>query len=133
MTVDFYKFEDMEAPIIQAKVGGIPLNLLVDTGSDSGFIDVSHMNDMQYTDTHVRVGGIVGVTQDSIYRTIYRTCIDINGNKYPWEFIFNDLKQSFDEIFNTRGVRIHGAIGSTFLKEYGFILDFDKLAMYTQR
>lgn len=133
MTVDFYKFEDIAAPVVQVDVGGKELNLLVDTGGDLTFIDSTHKDEIKYTDTYVDIGGVIGVTSDSVCRHINKSCITINGHKYPCFFVFNDIKSSFDELYNNFGVRIHGMIGSIFLKEYGFVLDFDKLAMYTQR
>lgn len=108
-------------------------NFILDTGATENHVSESAMSNMigEPSDKQIHVQGFTGSAEanqgkfvDLIYRDrIFRTEI----------FVSPALDQSFAEIKQNLGVQLHGIIGSQFLKEYGYILDFDNLIAYSKK
>ena len=116
-----------DLPIVTFYNNKEKLNFLLDTGSNVSYINSSVIPKLKYfkKDSNVSTIGIEGneVKSDSIY------LINLTYKNKDFEYTFNsmNLNKSFNIIKKETGVQLHGILGSTFFKEYGYILDFSTL------
>lgn len=120
-------------PIITFYIGEKKLNFILDTGSNSSFINQSSLTeDLNYK--ALNKGTVVtGFKSDAkvkpyiSFEFYYKTC------KFEDEFCVVNLSQSFDTIKKESGVVVHGLLGSKFFQKYKYILDFDELIAYHKK
>ena len=120
-------------PIITFYIGEKKLNFILDTGSNSSFINQNSLTeDLNYK--ALNKGTVVtGFQSDAevkpyiSFEFYYKTC------KFEDEFCVVNLSQSFDAIKKESGVVVHGLLGSKFFQKYKYILDFDELIAYHKK
>ena len=107
----------------------IVYNFIVDTGSTVNVINTSYVNDLQFEDIKVNTElyGIGGNSGDS---KRYRLYFYDENNLYSGDFIVKDLSASLDYIGETTGHTIHGLVGTGFLEEFKYKIDFSKHQLY---
>lgn len=118
----------MELPIITLRHKGVKLNFLLDTGSNDSFISSSAFDllGVEGTDYSTGIAGHEGVIE------LVSKKININLRykkyKYAAELIVSPtLDKSFAALKEHNGVQIHGLLGTKFLEEHEYILDFAEL------
>lgn len=118
----------MELPIITLRHKGVKLNFLLDTGSNDSFISNSAFDllGVEGTDYSTGIAGHEGVIE------LVSKKININLKykkyKYTAELIVSPtLDESFTALKEHNGIQIHGLLGTRFLEEHQYILDFAEL------
>lgn len=117
-------------PVVTFMNNNNKLHFLLDTGSDDSFITSSVINLLNIKSSSNRVSNIQ--TGNGTISGMGMVTLDISylDSSYENTFIVSDLDASFKSITDTRGIQIHGIIGSLFFRRYGYKLDFKKLAAY---
>lgn len=123
-------------PIIALSNNGIPLNFLVDSGSN-----ISHICAENYKDLNAELlgtykdGNVQGLGANTIGITMCRAELkDILGNKYKVNLSVSEhLTEVADSIEQSTGVRINGLLGTDFLREYNCVIDFESLKVHPKK
>lgn len=116
-----------DLPIIVLKYNGKKINFLVDSGSDKSYI-CKGVLDKNAIATENKDVSITASGMMETFEYIIDVCNKTDSfTMNVWEA---DLNRSFDMVKQSTGVTIHGIIGTNFLTEYKFILDFDELIIY---
>lgn len=113
-------------PIVSFKNNDVTLNFLLDTGSDSAYINKSILPqlDYEFTDSKTQMFGIDG---NFVENEICSMIISYKDYKFESRFNVHDMDAPFNQIKESTGVQIHGILGSNFFRRYKYILDFEKL------
>lgn len=120
-------------PVITFKNGNNKFNFLLDTGADSNHMGNKVLKTLEYKDTDY-VLETTGFTGDTENNRIKVAVFEYKNRKFEVTFSASaGLDKSFEFVKKSTGVTIHGILGSAFLKEYRYILDFDKLEVYTRK
>lgn len=117
-------------PVVTFVNNNNKLHFLLDTGSDDSFITSSVVNLLKVKSSSNKVSSIQ--TGNGVISSLGMITLDISylDSSYENTFIVSDLDSSFKNIADSRGIQIHGIIGSLFFRRYGYKLDFKKLAAY---
>lgn len=120
-------------PVITFVNDGLKFNFLLDTGADRNHMSKKASNKVKSEDTQYQVS-TTGYTGDAELNPIKKAVFTYKNKAFDVEFTVSaGLDKSFEYVKKERGVAIHGILGSDFLREYKYILDFDKLEVYTKR
>lgn len=119
-----------EIPIVTFLEGDTKLNFLLDTGSSDSHISTSAAKmligtpmETDYSYTTSNGSSTVSKVIDSVL-------------KYKEEefkvslFVNEGLDESFETVKSNCGVQLHGILGSDFLREHKYIMDFAELVAY---
>lgn len=126
-------FDNLGLPIITLKVvekdNIKDYNFIVDTGSTINIIDSNILENLDYEPLDINteilgVDGAVGKSTGCILKII------ANQERYKCDFISRDMSASFGYIKEEKGIDIHGLLGSTFLNEFKYKIDFSKYQLY---
>lgn len=117
-------------PVVTFINNGVKLHFLLDTGSDDSFITTSVVDKLKITTKHDKITNIQ--TGSGVISSMGMITLNINylESSYENTFIISDLEAPFKHIADSRGIQIHGIIGSLFFRRYGYKLDFNKLSAY---
>lgn len=102
------------------------LNFIIDTGSDSNCIDANVVKCLKHDKIEGEVGQVTGVGGSQPVES----CVipfSSEDNTYKAEFLIADYSQVFTSIKDVHGIPIHGLLGSSFLRENNFVLDFKNM------
>lgn len=122
---------DVKLPIIPVKVGNKRMNFLVDSGSEQNHINKNDLKNVKHTmlDKCIEVYGMEG------NRTVVPYCAlnlaytkDCKFNDV--EFLVTDLSGAFDNMKKDHNIKVHGIIGSQFLRDMGFVIDYAESTIY---
>ena len=116
---------DTSIPIVAVSHNNITLNLMVDTGCNTSYIDESIIDLLLVNKTEHLLGGIVfgdGSTEQE--SPIYEIPLALGDFKFTEEFAAINLSSTVKEFQDAFGIKIRGMLGSDFLTKYGFMLDF---------
>lgn len=120
-------------PIVTFINNSKKFNFLLDTGADRNHISKRALKHIDATDTEYMVE-TMGFTGDKEENPIKKAIFGYKKNTFEIELTVSPgLDKSFAFIKQRDGVTVHGILGSTFLREYGYILDFDKLEVYSKK
>lgn len=117
-------------PVVTFVNNNIKLHFLLDTGSDDSFITSSVIDLLNVKSRSNKISNIQ--TGNGVISSLGIITLDISyiDSSYENTFIVSDLDSSFKNVADTKGIQIHGIIGSLFFRKYGYKLDFKKLAAY---
>jgi predicted aspartyl protease len=121
----------LELPVVTFYCGDKKLNFLLDTGSNTSYINSCLLEELPHTklDSTKQVttaGGIIGDNSMCTMEFYY------NKKKYLDTFVALDLNEAFNDIKESNGVQLHGLLGSLFFEKYKYILDFKELKAYAK-
>lgn len=115
---------------------GDVMNFLVDSGSNISHICKEYFNDLDaevigtYEEGTVEGFGAVNTGIVMCDATLY----DVIGHKYNIKLsISNELTAVSNSIEDSTGVKIHGLLGTDFLREYKCVMDFKSLEVYLKK
>lgn len=118
-------------PIVTFYQGHNKFNFLLDTGANNSVINESALELMEHNilDVEGTLSGLNGIPVKVQYADIH---INYNDTTYDAEFQVTNMDEAFNNIKAESGIKLVGIIGNNFFQKYKYILDFDKLAVYTK-
>ncbi len=118
-------------PIVTFYQGHNKFNFLLDTGANNSVINESALELMEHNilDVEGTLSGLNGIPVKVQYADIH---INYNDTTYNTEFQVTNMDEAFNNIKAESGIKLVGIIGNNFFQKYKYILDFDKLAVYTK-
>lgn len=121
-----------ELPIVTFYNKDKKLNFLLDTGSDSSYINKSALPSLEYKEINENMNIISGGGSTQSLGCCEMT-VTYKNQKFVDKFYVSDLDNAFGIIKSETGVQIHGILGSKFFAKYKYILDFENLIAYSKR
>lgn len=127
-TIPFKESIDLVGlPIVTFTNNGQRLHFLLDTGSDDSYIVPSILDKLiivSKQDSNDIIMTASGSTQSAGSITLN---ISYKNHTFMNLFKISDMEDVFEEAFSTRGIVVHGILGSIFFNKYNYILDFKEL------
>lgn len=114
--------------IVQAQAKN--LCFLLDTGSNINVLDrrVAEFFQLSGGTAKQRQFGIDGELQIS---EVVELAFSLEKQNYKADFSVMDLSSAFGKVEEESGIQIHGLLGCSFMEQQKWILDFEKLCLYT--
>lgn len=123
-------------PIIALSSKGNVLNFLLDSGSNISHICAEYYEalDAELLGTY-EDGEVAGLGATNTGITMCESTLkDTLGNKYKVNLsISNQLSAVAKNIETNTGVKIHGLLGTDFLRKYNYVIDFKSLEVYSKK
>lgn len=119
-----------QMPIITFLEGNTKLNFLLDSGSSHSYISQSAAKMLIGTpvDTDFTYTTAIGSASTS---KMIEAVLKYKNEEFEVDlFINEELDDSFDEVKKDCGVQVHGILGTNFLKDHRYVLDFAELVVY---
>ena len=121
-----------DLPIITLYQGSTKYNMLVDTGSNSSYIEKSLLHKLEHTKSDVSktVISSTSITQDI---PIIEASFTYKDHVLETSLGVFDLKDSFARIKKESGVQLHGILGTDICTKYKYIINFKDCLIYTKK
>ena len=116
-------------PIITVNNNGHKLNFLLDTGSNTSYINEGCIDMLDYKKTDEK-GKIVGMNGTVSAGEFIEMNISYRNNSFEETFLTANLNDLFAKIRANKRIELHGLIGVSFFDRYRYILDFKEYAAY---
>lgn len=121
-----------QIPVVTLYDCDTKLNFLLDTGSSQSHISKSASImlmgtpvDTEYTITTSSGCNNISKSIDSILK--------YKKQEFKATLLVNEgLDDAFEQVKSENGIQLHGILGSDFLKEHKYVLDFDELVAYSK-
>ena len=121
-----------ELPVVTFYQGKEKFNFLLDTGSNHSHISVEAAERIKGTPM-VGSENVQGVGGAIVIDRAINATIEYKSKSYEVFLLVGEhLTGTFRTIKETTGVQVHGIIGSGFLSDNRYILDFDELIAYSK-
>ena len=117
-------------PLLIVKAQAKNLCFLLDTGSNINVLDrrVAEFFQLSGGTAKQRQFGIDGELQTT---DIVELAFSLEKQEYKANFSVMDLSSAFGKVEEESGIQIHGLLGCSFMEQQKWILDFEKLCLYT--
>ena len=117
-------------PLIIVKAQAKNLCFLLDTGSNINVLDrrVAEFFQLSGGTAKQRQFGIDGELQTT---DVVKLAFSLEEQEYKGNFSVMDLSSAFGKVEEESGIQIHGLLGCSFMEQQKWILDFEKLCLYT--
>lgn len=128
-----YGLNKTNLPLIVAEINQHNLCFLLDTGSNKNLID---QRVFEYFKEHFETVGnnnILGLDGNKTETPVIKLSFNFENFSYSTKFSVFDLEKSFGAIEKESEIQIHGILGNEFFIENGWIIDFDKLTLYSSK
>lgn len=134
-SISIKKYMPGDLPVITLTNNGVALNFLIDTGSNISHIcsSVTSLMELQYTksDVNKEIAGLGALNQGgAVCSAKFK---DVLSREYEIELsISKELEETTKYIKKSTGVEIHGLLGTDFLQNYKYVIDFKTLEVYVK-
>ena len=117
-------------PLLIVKAQAKNLCFLLDTGSNINVLDrrVAEFFQLSGGTAKQRQFGIDGELRTT---DIVELAFSLEEQEYKANFSVMDLSSAFGKVEEESGIQIHGLLGCSFMEQQKWILDFEKLCLYT--
>ena len=135
-SISIKKYMPGDLPVITLTNNGVALNFLIDTGSNISHICPSAVALIKHkhlgTNNTTKIAGLGAVNQGVAICTAKFK--DALSNKYEIQMsISAELEETTKYIKENTGVEIHGLLGTDFLQNYKYVIDFKSLEVYARK
>lgn len=122
-----------ELPVVTFYQDKEKFNFLLDTGSTHSHISSEVVNRLKGTPTE-NLENIQGVGGEVTSNTAIKATLEYKSKTYEVLLVVGEhLNAVFKSIKGSTGVQLHGIIGSNFLSDNRYILDFDEFIAYQKK
>lgn len=118
-------------PIITFNQGDRKYNFILDTGSNVSVINSNILNELEYSKVSDDCE-VYGHSGEKISTYDVEIPLTYKENEYHTTFRVLDLSEAIENTKSESGVRFDGLLGSLFMQQYGYTIDFDKLEVYSK-
>ena len=117
-------------PLLIVKAQAKNLCFLLDTGSNINVLDrrVAEFFQLSGGTAKQRQFGIDGELQTT---DVVELAFSLEEQEYKANFSVMDLSSAFGKVEEESGIQIHGLLGCSFREQQKWILDFEKLCLFT--
>lgn len=117
-------------PLLIVKAQAKNLCFLLDTGSNINILDrrVADFFRLPAGSTQHRQFGIDGTLQIT---DVVKLTFSLEEQEYKADFSVMDLSSAFGKVEEESGIQIHGLLGCSFMEQQKWVLDFEKLCLFT--
>lgn len=116
-------YEESGLPIVTLSSNDKEFNFLVDTGANLSLINITHLDDFNYTRMSGQ-GTIFGM-EGNVQKVEYvKIKLSHEKNDFDVEFQVVNMDSAFNKIERVHGVLIHGVLGTEFLESNKGKIDF---------
>jgi len=119
-------------PLIVVNVYQQNLCFLLDTGSNKNLLDQKVYDYFKEKIKAVGSGEMFGLDGNKFVTTIIKLSFNFENHSYTTNFNIFDSKDSFTTIEKKSDIQIHGILGNEFFIENEWIIDFEKLTLYSK-
>lgn len=120
-----------ELPVITFYNGDRKINFLLDTGSNTSYLNKSIVSSLVVESTGEE-SNIIGIEGNKVNCKICKMIIRRKNQEFEEEFSIADLDKAFRIVKEESGVQIHGILGSRFFEKYKYVLDFKDYIAYVR-
>lgn len=120
----------IQLPIILAKIENKSLYFILDTGSTCSLIDCNVVEYFRDIVEPVGEYNILGIEGTKHKVDVVILSFTFEGQEYKPKFCTKPLTDAFTSIKKESGMQIHGLLGTDFLLENKWIIDFNKYQIY---
>lgn len=128
-----YGLNNTGLPLIVIEINQHNLCFLLDTGSNKNLIDQRVYEFFKEHFETVGNSSIFGLDGNKSDTPIVRLDFIFESISYSTKFSVFELEKSFGAIEKESDIQIHGILGNEFFIENGWIIDFDKLTLYSSK
>jgi hypothetical protein len=128
-----YGLKNTGLPLIVVEINQQNLCFLLDTGSNKNLIDqrvYEFFKEQVETVGCSTILGLEGNKQDS---AVIKLNFNFENHSYSTNFNVFDSSNAFGTIEDESDIQIHGIIGNEFFIENEWIIDFEKLTVYSTK
>lgn len=119
-----------EIPIVTFLEGDTKLNFLLDTGSSDSHISTSAAKMLMGTPVETDYSYTSSNGSCTVSKMM-DTALRYKDEEFKVSLYINEgLDESFETVKSNCGVQLHGILGSDFLREHKYIMDFAELVAY---
>lgn len=135
-SISIKKYMPGDLPVITLTNNGIALNFLIDTGSNishicpsaAALIEHEHLG----SNNNTKIAGLGALNQGVTFCTAKFK--DTLSKEYEVQLsISAELEETSKYIKESTGVEIHGLLGTDFLQNYKYVIDFKSLEVYVRK
>lgn len=130
MNIPIIGLPQIGLPLLIVKAQAKNLCFLLDTGSNINVLDkkVAEFFRLSASTTHQKQFGIDGTLQIT---DVVKLTFSLEEREYKADFSVMDLSSAFGKVEEESGIQIHGLLGCSFMEQQKWVLDFEKLCLFT--
>ena len=130
MNIQIIGLPQVGLPLLIVQAQAKNLCFLLDTGSNINVLDrrVAEFFQLSGGTAIQRQFGIDGELRTT---DIVELAFSLEEQEYKANFSVMDLSSAFGKVEEESGIQIHGLLGCSFMEQQKWILDFEKLCLYT--
>jgi hypothetical protein len=118
--------DTVKLPIISFEHKGKIVNFIIDSGSTHSIIEKNYIEEFEYMTATNAKGYVRGINGEKVETTLAR--VELVKNGHIFSDVFQVLPVPTLKIQEQKhGIKIHGLLGSQFLKKYRFLINYKYL------
>ena len=126
-----YGIQKTGLPLIVVEINQQNLCFLLDTGSNKNLIEQRVYEFFKESVEAIGSSTILGLEGNMLDTTVIKLSFNFEDNSYSTNFNVFDSSNAFGAIEKESDIQIHGILGNEFFIENEWVLDFEKLMVYS--